>query len=195
MPQKNILMIVGDYSEDYEVMVPFQMLLMVGHNVHAICPDKKKGDFIKTAIHDFEGQQTYSEKVGHNFVLNFTFDDVKEESYDALILPGGRGSEYLRTYDKVIKIVTHFVNSNKPIAAICHGPQILVAIPNAIRNKRVTAYPALKVDMENAGGIWVGDCKVTQAVVDGQLVTGQAWPGHPEWISKFLVLLHTKIEL
>eukprot|EP01114_Cavostelium_apophysatum_P012663 TRINITY_DN288_c0_g2_i2.p1 TRINITY_DN288_c0_g2~~TRINITY_DN288_c0_g2_i2.p1 ORF type:complete len:196 (+),score=37.89 TRINITY_DN288_c0_g2_i2:82-669(+) len=194
MAPKKILMIVGDYSEDYEVMVPFQMLLLIGHEIHAVCPEKKKDDTIKTAIHDFEGDQTYSEKRGHNFKLNFTFDEVDAEKYDGLLLPGGRGSEYLRNFSKVRDIVAHFVKSNKPIGALCHGPQILAAVPGAMKGKKVTAYPALQFDVENAGGIWEGGCGVAGAITDGNLVTGQAWPGHPAWISQFLKLLGTKIE-
>ena len=85
---KKILMIVGDYVEDYEVMVPFQALLMVGHTVHAICPGKKDGEKVRTAIHDFEGDQTYSEKPGHNFSLNATFSEVTAENYDAWFFSG-----------------------------------------------------------------------------------------------------------
>src|SRR5215467_1385615 len=103
MAPKIILMLVGDYVEDYEVMVPFQALLMVGHHVDAVCPGKKAGDKVRTAIHDFEGDQTYSEKPGHNFALNATFADVKPESYDALVLPGGRAPEYLRLNDDVLR--------------------------------------------------------------------------------------------
>src|SRR6267142_4415673 len=124
---KKILMLIGDYVEDYEVMVPFQALLMVGHTVHAVCPGKKSGDFVATCIHDFEGDQTYTEKRGHNFALNATFDEIKAEDYDALVLPGGRAPEYLRLNPRVLQIVRHFADAKKPIAAICHGPQILAA--------------------------------------------------------------------
>ena len=127
MAAKKILMIVGDYVEDYEVMVPFQALLMVGHTVHAVCPDKKAGDIVRTAIHDFEGDQTYSEKRGHNFTLNATFAETKAEDYDALVIPGGRAPEYIRLNPEVIKAVQHFANANKPIAAVCHGAQVLAA--------------------------------------------------------------------
>src|SRR5205807_10596311 len=127
MAAKKILMLVGDYVEDYEVMVPFQALLMVGHIVHAVCPNKKAGDKVRTAIHDFEGAQTYSEKPGHNFALNATFSEVEPESYDALVLPGGRAPEYLRLNEDVLRLVRHFADAKKPIAAICHGVQILTA--------------------------------------------------------------------
>ena len=90
MAVKKILMIVGDFVEDYEVMVPFQMLTMVGHSVHAVCPNKAAGETVATAIHDFEGDQTYTEKRGHNFALNATFAEVDESQYDALVIPGGR---------------------------------------------------------------------------------------------------------
>jgi deglycase len=193
MAAKKILMLVGDYVEDYEVMVPFQALLAVGHDVHAVCPDKKAGDVVRTAIHDFEGDQTYSEKRGHNFTLNATFDDVKAEDYDALVIPGGRAPEYIRLNQKVLDAVKHFAEANKPIAAICHGAQVLAAA-DVIKGKSCTAYPAVGPDVTAAGGTMVG-VAVDRAVVDGNLVTAPAWPAHPEWIAKFLEVLGTKIEL
>lgn len=195
MAAKKILMIVGDYVEDYEVMVPFQMLTMVGHTVHAVCPGKKQGETVATAIHDFEGDQTYSEKRGHNFRLNFDFDRVAVADYDALVIPGGRAPEYLRLNDKVIEFVKHFFAENKPCASICHGAQILVAA-GVVSNRLCTAYPAIRPDLIMAGAKW-GDVNDTfsNAHVDGNLVTAAAWPGHPEWISQFLKLLGTKIQL
>jgi protease I len=192
MAAKKILMLVGDYVEDYEVMVPFQALLMVGHRVDAVCPDKKAGDKVRTAVHDFEGDQTYSEKRGHNFTLNATFSDVKPEDYDALVIPGGRAPEYIRLNEAVLKAVQHFARSNKPIAAICHGGQVLAAA-GVIEGKACTAYPAVGPDVKSAGGKWV-DIAVDKAHVDGNLVTAPAWPAHPEWLAKFLEVLGTKIE-
>jgi len=193
MARKNILMLVGDYVEDYEVMVPFQSLLMVGHAVHAMCPGKKSGDVVRTAIHDFEGDQTYSEKRGHNFVLNGTFDEVKAEDYDALVVPGGRAPEYLRLNPKVLEIVRHFASKNKPIAALCHGAQIL-ATAGVLQGKKCSCYPAVGPEVTQSGGTFV-DVAMTDAVVDGNLVSGPAWPAHPAWLSKFLTLLGTRIEL
>lgn len=192
MAAKKILMLVGDYVEDYEVMVPFQALLMVGHRVDAVCPDKKAGDQVRTAIHDFEGDQTYSEKRGHNFTLNATFSDVKPEDYDALVIPGGRAPEYIRLNEAVLKAVQHFAQSNKPIAAICHGAQVLAAA-GVVEGKACTAYPAVGPDVKSAGGKWV-DVPVDKAHVDGNLVTAPAWPAHPEWLAKFLEVLGTRIE-
>ncbi len=194
MGAKNILMLVGDYVEDYETMVPFQMLTMIGHTVHAVCPDKKAGDTVKTAIHDFEGAQTYSEKPGHNFMLTATFDDINLGDYDGLVIPGGRAPEYLRLNPKVLEITRHFIEANKPIAAICHGPQILVAA-GVLEGKTCIAYPAVQPDMEKVGAT-LGQINDTfsNAVVDGNLVTAPAWPAHPEWMRKFLELLGTKIE-
>ena len=193
MAAKKILMIVGDFVEDYEVMVPFQALLMVGHTVHAVCPGKKTGERVRTAVHDFEGDQTYSEKPGHNFTLNKTFDEVKPEAYDALVIPGGRAPEYIRLNDKVLKIVQHFSKANKPIASICHGAQVLAAA-GVIEGKTCSAYPAVGPDVRTAGGKYV-DIAVDKAHVDGNLVTAPAWPAHPEWLAKFLKVLGTKIEL
>jgi len=192
MSAKKILMLVGDFVEDYEVMVPFQMLLMVGHKVDAVCPGKKAGQKVKTAVHDFEGDQTYSEKPGHNFTLNATFDEIKPEDYDALVIPGGRAPEYIRLNNNVIKIVQHFAQKEKPIAAICHGAQLLAAA-DVLKGKSCTAYPAVGPEVKSSGGKWV-DVPVDQAFVDGNLVTAPAWPAHPEWISKFLQVLGTKIE-
>lgn len=194
MAAKKILMIVGDFVEDYEVMVPFQMLLMVGHEVHAVCPDKKAGQTVRTAIHDFEGDQTYSEKPGHNFLLNADFDKVDPDEYDALVIPGGRAPEYLRLNAKVIEIVQKIAAAKKPIAAICHGPQILVSA-GVLKGKTSTAYPAVMPDVVDAGSTW---CEVnataSNACVDGNLVTAPAWPAHPEWMAKFLKVLGSTIE-
>jgi protease I len=187
MPAAKILMLVGDYVEDYEVMVPFQALQMVGHTVHAVCPDKKAGQFVRTAIHDFEGAQTYSEKPGHNFTLNATFGEIRAEDYDALVIPGGRAPEYLRLNPKVLEIVRHFAVVGKPIAALCHGAQILAAA-RVISGKRVSAYPACAPEVELAGGIYAA-IEMTDAVADGNLVTGPAWPAHPAWLAKFLTVL------
>jgi len=192
MSAKKILMLVGDYVEDYEVMVPFQALLMVGHTVHAVCPEKKAGEQVRTAIHDFEGDQTYSEKRGHNFTLNATFSDIKAEEYDALVIPGGRAPEYLRLNETVIKIVQHFSQTNKPIASICHGAQLLAAA-GIIRGKSCSAYPAVGPDVTLAGGTYVS-IPMDKAHVDGTLVTAPAWPAHPDWLAKFLQVLGTKIE-
>jgi protease I len=192
MAAKKILMLVGDYVEDYEVMVPFQALQMVGHTVHAVCPDKKAGEQVRTAVHDFEGDQTYSEKRGHNFTLNASFDEVKPDDYDALVIPGGRAPEYIRLNASVLTMVQHFSNSNKPIAAICHGAQVLAAA-GVIGGKGCTAYPAVGPDVTSAGGRYV-EVPVDQAHVDGNLVTAPAWPAHPAWLAKFLEVMGTKIE-
>ena len=193
MAAKKILMLTGDYTEDYETMVPFQALLMVGHTVHAVCPGKKAGDFVRTAIHDFEGDQTYSEKPGHNFTLNATFADISVESYDALLIPGGRAPEYLRLNPQVLAMVQHFANTGKPIAAICHGAQLLSAA-GVLNGRSCSAYPACAPEVRAAGGLYA-DIPVDQAHVDGNLVTAPAWPAHPAWLAKFLPLLGTQITL
>lgn len=193
MGAKKILMLAGDFVEDYEVMVPFQALLMTGHVVHAVCPGKKSGDQIRTAIHDFEGDQTYSEKPGHNFSLNADFDAIAFDTYDALVIPGGRAPEYIRLNPRVIEIVRHFAKARKPIAAICHGPQILVAA-GVLQGRKCTAYPAVGPDITMAGGQYM-EIPVDQAFTDGNLVTAPAWPAHPAWIAGFLKLLGTRIEL
>ncbi len=187
MPHAKILMIAGDYVEDYEVMVPFQALQMVGHIVHAVCPEKKAGQQVRTAIHDFEGDQTYSEKRGHNFTLNAAFDEANPQHYDALVLPGGRAPEYLRLNPKVLDAVRHFAREKKPIAAICHGAQLLTAA-GVVAGKRVSAYPACAPEIEIAGGTYAA-IGMAEAIADGLLVTAPAWPAHPAWLAKFLEVL------
>lgn len=188
---KKILMICGDFCEDYETMVPFQALQAVGHTVHAVCPDKKAGDVIATAIHDFEGQQTYSEKRGHNFALNASFADVRAADYDALVIPGGRGPEYLRMNDAVVVMVRHFFDADKPVAAICHGAQLLAGA-RVLEGRLCSAYPACRAEVELAGGRYA-DIAIDAAVTDRNLVSAPAWPAHPAWIAQFLVVLGTRI--
>jgi protease I len=192
MARKKILMLVGDYVEDYEVMVPFQALQMVGHTVHAVCPDKEAGATVRTAIHDFEGEQTYSEKQGHKFALNASFDEVKLEDYDALVIPGGRAPEYLRLNERVIEIVQHFSDAGKPIAAICHGAQILAAA-GILKGRSCSCYPAVSPEVMTAGGAYV-DLHMDEAHLDRNLVTAPAWPAHPAWLATFLQVLGTRIE-
>lgn len=194
MAVKRLLMLVGDYVEDYEAMVPFQMLTMVGHTVHVVCPGKKAGDTVRTAVHDFEGDQTYSEKPGHRFLITFDFDSVDPTDYHGLVIPGGRAPEYLRLNERVLAIVRHFAEEKKPIASICHGQQILSAA-GVLTGRQCTAYPAVKTEVLLAGGRWVEiNESFTNAHVHENLVTAPAWPAHPEWMRKFLEVLGTKIE-
>lgn len=194
MAAKKILMLVGDFVEDYEFMVPFQMLVMVGHDIHAACSDKKPGDYVRTAIHDFEGDQTYSEKPGHNFTINADFAGLDPEDYDALVIPGGRPPEHLRLNPRVIEIVRHFTGADKPIASICHGQQILAAA-DVLDGRACTAHPAVRPDVERAGARW---CEVnatySNAETDGKLVTAPAWPARPAWVRQFLAVLGSRIE-
>ena len=193
MAAKKILMLVGDYVEDYETMVPFQALTMVGHKVDAVCPDKKAGQTVRTAIHDFEGDQTYSEKPGHLFALNADFAAVRAEDYDALVIPGGRAPEYLRLNARVLELVRAFDAVQKPIAAVCHGAQLLAAA-GVLEGRACSAYPACAPEVRLAGGEYV-DIPVDQAHVQGNLVSAPAWPAHPAWLAKFLEVLGTRITL
>lgn len=190
---KKILMLVGDYVEDYEVMVPFQALTMLGYTVEAVCPDKKAGEFVRTSIHDFEGDQTYSEKRGHNFTLNKDFDAVNTADYIGLVVPGGRAPEYIRLNPRVLEITREFHAAGKPIAAICHGPLVLVTA-GVLKGKSCSAYPACGPDVTCAGGTYA-DIPLDKAHVDGNLVTAPAWPAHPDWIAKFAALLGAKITI
>lgn len=193
MAAKKILFLTGDFAEDYETMVPFQALQMVGHVVHAVCPGKKAGDTVKTAIHDFEGDQTYTEKPGHNFTLNFSFDEVDTGKYDALMIAGGRAPEYLRLNPRVIEIVQQMAAAGKPVAAVCHGAQLLAAA-DVIRGRKISAYPACAPEVKLAGATYA-EIPVDQAVTDGQFVTAPAWPAHPAWLGQFLQKLGTEIKL
>ncbi|WP_339876503.1 DJ-1/PfpI family protein [uncultured Algoriphagus sp.] len=190
---KKILFLTGDFAEDYETMVPVQMLEMVGYEVHSVCPEKKKGETIKTAIHDFEGDLTYTEKPGHNFMLSYSFDQVDVDDYVGLAIAGGRAPEYLRLNKKVLEIVKHFFDTNKPVAAVCHGIQILTAA-GVVKGRKLTAYPAVGPEVTIAGGEFQ-NIPATDAYVDGNLVTSPAWPGHPAWIREFLKVLGAKITL
>ncbi len=194
MAVKKILILAGDFVEDYELMVPFQMLLMVGHHVDVVSPGKKPGDVIATAIHDFEGHQTYSEKPGHNFVINADFDAVRTADYDGLVLPGGRAPEFLRLNPRVLEIIREMDKARKPVAAVCHGPQMLVSA-GILKGRRSMAYPAVKPDVVDAGSSW---CEVNETVsnvcVDENLITAPAWPAHPAWMAAFLKALGTRIE-
>ncbi len=189
---KKILMLVGDFVEDYEVMVPFQALQMLDLTVHAVCPGKAKGEVVRTAVHDFEGDQTYSEKRGHNFRVNAGFDQIRPEDYDALVIPGGRAPEYIRLNERVIEIVRHFDRAGKPIASICHGIQLLAAA-DVVRGRECTGYPACGPEARAAGARWV-DVPIDQAHVDGNLVTAPAWPAHPAWLARFLEVLGVRVE-
>lgn len=193
MAAKKILLLVGDYAEDYETMVPFQTLLTVGHQVDAVCPGKAAGDRVATAIHDFEGDQTYSEKRGHNFTLNADFERVSAEDYDGLVIPGGRAPEYLRLNPAVIALVRAFNDAGKPIAAVCHGAQLLAAA-GVLKGRKVSAYPACRPEVELAGGEYA-DIAIDDAVTEGNLITAPAWPAHPAWLSRFIAALGTRIEL
>ena len=190
---KQILMLVGDYAEDYETMVPFQFLTGLGYTVHAVCPEKKAGDQIATAIHDFEGDQTYSEKRGHNFAINYDFNAVNTQDYVGLVITGGRAPEYLRMNERVVAIVREFDNAQKPIAAVCHGAQLLAAA-DVIRGRLCSAYPACAAEVKLAGGQYA-DIAVTEAVTDGHFVTAPAWPAHPAWLSQFVKVLGAQITL
>ena len=188
---RKVLMIVGDFAEDYETMVPFQTLLTLGYTVHAVCPERAAGERIKTAIHDFEGDQTYTEKPGHGFTLNASFADVSAADYDALLIPGGRAPEYLRMNARVLELVRAFDDAQKPIAAVCHGAQLLAAA-GILKGRRVSAYPACAAEVKLAGGEYA-DIAIDAAVTDGHLVSAPAWPAHPAWLAQFIARLGTRI--
>ena len=187
---KRVLMLVGDFVEDYEAMVPFQILLCAGHDVATVCPGKSAGESVATAIHDFEGDQTYTEKPGHRFAINANFDGLDPAGYDALVIPGGRSPEYLRLNPQVLDLVRHFADANKPIAAVCHGPQIL-ATAGVLQDKQCSCYPAVAPEVTAGGGTYIEPADtMDSAHTDGNLVSAPAWPAHPAWMRAFLQLLN-----
>ena len=190
---KKVLLLCGDFTEDYETMVPFQSMSMLGYQVDAVCPDKKAGDTVATAIHDFLGEQTYSESRGHNFALTADFDAVKVNDYEGLFITGGRAPEYIRLNERVLKIVKEFFKAKKPVAAICHGPQVLAAA-GVLKGYKATAYPAVGPDITLAGGKYVA-VNVDEAVVDRNLVTAPAWPGDTAIVREFVKLMGAKIKI
>lgn len=189
MASKQILMIVGDFVEDYEAMVPLQILQTLGHHVATVCPGKVAGEWVATAIHDFEGQQTYSEKPGHRFAISNDFANLNADNFDALVIPGGRAPEYLRLNEQVLELVRNFNKAGKPIAAICHGPQILAAA-GVLEGRSCSCYPAVSYEVTAAGGTYVPPAEtMDSAHVEGNLVTAPAWPAHPAWMRAFIDLL------
>ena len=190
---KKILLFCGDVTEDYETMVPYQALSMLGYQVDAACPDKKAGDVVVTAVHDFLGEQTYTELRGHNFALTADFDAVKTEDYEGLFITGGRAPEYIRLNERVLEITREFFEAGKPVAAICHGPQVLTAA-GVLEGYKATAYPAVGPDISLAGGTYV-EVDAAEAVVDRNLVTSPAWPGNTAICREFAKLLGAKIEI
>ncbi|MBW3538935.1 MAG: DJ-1/PfpI family protein [Planctomycetes bacterium] len=190
---KRLLLVTGDFGEDYEVMVPFQALTMLGYTVDAVCPGKRAGETVKTAVHDFEGDQTYTEKPGHNFKLSADFAEVRSDDYAGLVVPGGRAPEYIRLNERVCEIVREFMQAKKPVAAICHGLQVLAAA-GVLKGRSCTAYPACGPDVSAAGGKYV-ETPVDEVHVDGNLITAPAWPAHPKWLAAFLKALGAKVEI
>ncbi|MDM0111315.1 DJ-1/PfpI family protein [Variovorax sp. J22R133] len=194
MPGKKILMLTGEFTEEYEIFVYQQAMEAVGHTVHVVCPDKRAGDRIKTSLHDFEGDQTYTEKLGHYFTINKSFSEAEEQpgQYDAVYCAGGRGPEYIRTDKRVQAIVRHFHETKKPIFTICHGVQILVAVEGVVRGKKVGALGACEPEVTLAGGTYV-DLSPTEALVDGTMVSAKGWTALAAFIRECLKVLGTEI--
>ena len=192
MSGKKILMLVGEFSEEYEIFVFEQTMHAVGHTVHVVCPDKKSGEVLKTSLHDFEGHQTYTEKLGHDYYLNKTFADVNPAEYDAVYCAGGRGPEYIRIDKRVQAIVRHFHDTGKPIFTICHGVQILIAVDGVVRGREVAALQYCEPEVTLAGGKYI-DVAPTGAHVDGNLVSAKGWPGLSNFMRECLKVLGTEI--
>ena len=189
--KKKVLMIVGEFCEGLEVYFAMQTLQMFGYYVDLACPEKNKGDALATAVHDFDGFQTYSEKRGHNIYLTLNWDSVNEKEYSGLFIPGGRGPEYVRLYERALEIVRYFANNDLPIASLCHGPQLLITA-GICAGRKMTSYKAVKPDLVMAGAVFQ-DIPNSEAVVDGNLVTGVDWVGNGAVVRAFAELLGTKI--
>jgi protease I len=192
MPGKTILMLTGDFSEEYEIFVFEQAMHAVGHTVHVVCPDKRKGDILKTSLHDFEGDQSYTEKPGHNYILNKTFSEVKLADYDAVYVAGGRGPEYIRIDKRIQDIIRHFHEADKPIFSICHGVQVLIAVDGVVRGKEVAALQYCEPEVTLAGGKYI-DVPPEGAHVDGKLVSAKGWPGLAAFMRECLKVLGTEV--
>ncbi len=192
MAGKKILMLTGEFTEEYEIFVFQQGMEAVGHTVHVVCPDKKAGEKIQTSLHDFEGHQTYVERFGHLADINKTFSDVKLTDYDAVYCAGGRGPEYIRTDKRVQAMVRHFHETNKPIFTICHGVQILIAVDGVVRGKKVAALGACEPEVVLAGGTYI-DVKPTEAYVDGTMVSAKGWTGLAAFMRACMKVLGTEI--
>ncbi|RRH69278.1 DJ-1/PfpI family protein [Falsigemmobacter faecalis] len=192
MPAKSILMLCGEFTEEYEIFVFQQGMEAVGHTVHVVCPDKKKGEMIQTSLHDFEGHQTYIERFGHLAEINKTFSEINPDDYDAVYCAGGRGPEYIRTDKRIQALVRHFHEAQKPIFTICHGVQILIAVDGVVRGKRVAALGACEPEVTLAGGTYV-DVLPHEAIVDGTMVSAKGWTGLAAFMRECLKVLGTEI--
>ncbi|CAM5472660.1 DJ-1/PfpI family protein OS=Streptomyces alboniger OX=132473 GN=CP975_13640 PE=3 SV=1 [Streptomyces alboniger] len=180
-----ILIVTGDAAESLEVLYPFQRLREEGYDVHIAAPARKKLQFM---VHDFEpGFDTYTEKPGYTWPADLAFAEVDPGQYVALVIPGGRAPEYLRNNPELRKILKSFFDADKPVAQICHGPLLTAAI-GSLSGRRVTAYPALEMDMQAAGATF----QDAEAVVDGTLVSSRAWPDLAGWMREFLTVLRAK---
>ena len=187
---KKILIIAGDCAEDYEVKVPQQALQMLGYEVHVTAPQKKAGDMLQLVVHDFTGLDTYIELTGHRIGVDVALEGLKAADYAGLVIPGGRAPEYVRLSEKAVSLVKDFFSEGKPVAAVCHGTQLLAAA-DVLKGKETTSYPACGPECSIAGATWHNKPVVTS----GNLVTAQAWPNHPEWLRAFVGLLGAKIEI
>uniref|UniRef100_A0A9I9DGC1 DJ-1/PfpI domain-containing protein n=1 Tax=Cucumis melo TaxID=3656 RepID=A0A9I9DGC1_CUCME len=185
---KSVLLLCGDFMEDYEAMVPFQALLAYGVSVDAVCPGKKAGDICRTAVHESLGHQTYSESRGHNFALNATFDEIDFDKYDGLVIPGGRAPEYLAINSSVQSLVRKFSESGKPIATVCHG-QLILAAAGLVRGRKCTAYPPVGPVLAAAGASWIEPESLAACAIDGNLITAATYESHPQYIQLFVKAL------
>lgn len=187
---KKILLLTGDCAEDYEVKVPQQALMMLGYHVDVAAPNKNAGDMLQLVVHDFTGLDTYIELTGHRIGVDIAAKDANVQDYVGLVVPGGRAPEYVRMYGEAVRLVQDFFAAGKPVAAICHGTQLL-APAKVLQGKTVTSYPACAAECRLAGAEW----KNEPVVVSGNLVTAQAWPDHPGWLRAFVDLLGAKISI
>lgn len=184
MSRPRILIIGGDAVEALEIFYPYFRLREEGWDVDVAAPTRKT---LRTVVHDFEDWETYTEKPGYRFPwVSRSLAETDPAQYDGLVIPGGRMPEYVRVVaeESLRKIVSHFMENRKPVAAICHGPLVLAAF-GYVRGRRMTSYIAVKPEIVNSGGTWVDE----EVVVDDNLVTSRAWPDNPAWMREFIKLV------
>lgn len=165
-----VAILIANGFEQSEMLKPKQALEDAGATVHIVSPEKEK---VKSWTKNNWGEE---------FSVDVQLEDAKPENYDALVLPGGViNPDKLRVNEKAIQFIKYFIDNNKPIASICHGPWTLINA-NGVKNHKMTSWLSLKVDLTNAGATWVDE----EVVVDGKLITSRKPEDLPAFNKKIL---------
>ncbi|HSI81840.1 MAG TPA: DJ-1/PfpI family protein, partial [Solirubrobacterales bacterium] len=176
------LMITGDAAEDLDVMYPLYRLREAGWDVDVAALTRR---IVQLVVHDFDpNSDAYTEKPGRRLEVDLAFSEVDPSRYGALVIPGGRAPEYIRTDPHVRRITEHFFANDLPVGTICHGPQV-PAVLGLLRGRTTACFPPLTGDMESAGATVVD----APDVVDGNMVSCRGWPDMPEWSRAFVAVL------